>query len=264
MRLTDLFLETVARHGSRVAVEVPPGEGRPGRERVSYAELAAMADQVRRAVEEHVHGEALVVVLLPRETPWLYAAQLGVMWAGAGYVCLDETFPDAHIRHVVDDASAVCVVTDRSRRGRFEGSSAPVLTVGDSGERAGLIAGALASSPPWCDGRSLAYAIYTSGTTGKPKAVLIEHRGAVNLVKVWRRAILDERRRPYVAEQLAGLRLLDRGDLVGVRRWRDARGHGRRDGPLRPRPRRLAAARARHDLVSAADAAAHDGLPRSC
>ena len=183
MRLTDLFLETVARHGSRVAVEVPPGEGRPARERVSYAELAAMADQVRRAVEEHVHGEALVVVLLPRETPWLYAAQLGVMWAGAGYVCLDESFPDAHIRHVVDDASAVCVVTDRSRRGRFEGSSAPVLTVGDSGERAGLIAGALASSPPWCDGRSLAYAIYTSGTTGKPKAVLIEHRGAVNLVR---------------------------------------------------------------------------------
>ena len=32
------------------------------------------------------------------------------------------------------------------------------------------------------DPQSLAYAIYTSGTTGKPKGVLIEHRGIVNLV----------------------------------------------------------------------------------
>ena len=32
------------------------------------------------------------------------------------------------------------------------------------------------------DPHSLAYVIYTSGTTGKPKGVLIEHRGIVNLV----------------------------------------------------------------------------------
>ena len=78
MRLTDLFLDSVARHGDRVAVDVPPGDGRSARQQVRYDELAAMADHVRRAVAEHVHAEALVVVLLPRETPWLYAAQLGV------------------------------------------------------------------------------------------------------------------------------------------------------------------------------------------
>ncbi|MEC9048776.1 MAG: amino acid adenylation domain-containing protein [Planctomycetota bacterium] len=181
MRLTDLFLDSVARHGDRVAVDIPPGDGRSARQQVRYDELAAMADHVRRAVAEHVHAEALVVVLLPRETPWLYAAQLGVMWAGAGYVCLDESFPDAHIQHVVADAGAACVVTDARGSARFEGVAASQLIVGESAyERS--VTWPVAPAPEWCGERSLAYAIYTSGTTGKPKAVLVEHRGVVNLV----------------------------------------------------------------------------------
>lgn len=39
-----------------------------------------------------------------------------------------------------------------------------------------------AAAAPAAGERSLAYAIYTSGTTGKPKGVLVEHRGAVNLI----------------------------------------------------------------------------------
>ena len=180
--LTDLFLESATRYVERVAVEVPPGEGRPERQQVRYGELAAMADHVRGQLAEHVQAEALVVVLLPRETAWLYAAQLGVMWAGAGYVCLDESFPDAHIRHVVEDASAVCVITDKRRRDRFGGLDVPVLTIAEEPDRAWSLREAHAPSPAWCNERSLAYAIYTSGTTGKPKAVLVEHRGVVNLV----------------------------------------------------------------------------------
>jgi non-ribosomal peptide synthetase-like protein len=48
-------------------------------------------------------------------------------------------------------------------------------------ERAPLT-GPFAPAPSWCSARSLAYAIYTSGTTGRPKGVLIEHRGVVNLI----------------------------------------------------------------------------------
>ena len=182
MRLTDLFLDSVTRHFERVAVEVPPGEGRPELQQVSYGELASMADRVRSECAAYVTSEVLVVVMLPRETAWLYAAQIGVMWAGAGYVCLDESFPDAHILHVVEDASAVCVVTDRSRRCRFEGVNVPIVTVGDDGRLPSTRPGSYTPTPEWCTERSLAYAIYTSGTTGKPKAVLVEHRGVVNLI----------------------------------------------------------------------------------
>ena len=182
MLLTDLFLRSVARHGERLAVDVPPGPGRPARQQVRYAELAAMADRLRSELAAHVEEEALVVVMLPRETPWLYAAQLGVMWAGAGYVCLDESFPDAHLAHVVQDARAVCVITDAARRGRFDGVDVEMLEVPDSVAVDALQPGDFAPVPGWCSERSLAYAIYTSGTTGKPKGVLIEHRGVVNLI----------------------------------------------------------------------------------
>lgn len=182
MLLTDLFLKTVARHPARVAVDVPPGEGRPARQRVCYGELAAMADRLRRELSASVRREALVVVLLPRETPWLYAAQLGVMWAGAGYVCVDQSFPDAHLRHVVEDAGAVAVVTNAAQRARFDGVGVPVLVVPDQASDIEPLSEPFAPAPGWCDERSLAYAIYTSGTTGRPKGVLIEHRGVVNLI----------------------------------------------------------------------------------
>ncbi|MCK5942542.1 MAG: amino acid adenylation domain-containing protein, partial [Planctomycetes bacterium] len=182
MQLTDLFLASAARHGRRPAVEVPPGEARSRRRQVTYEQLRAMADRVRRELSAHVRGEALVVVLLPRETPWLYAAQLGVMWAGAAYVCVDGSFPDAHIEHVVRDAAAACVITDAANRTRFDGCQVPTIVVPDADHEVDTSVDG--PPPPSGNGdRSLAYAIYTSGTTGRPKGVLIEHRGVVNLVR---------------------------------------------------------------------------------
>ncbi|MFO0276495.1 MAG: amino acid adenylation domain-containing protein, partial [Planctomycetota bacterium] len=177
-RLVDLFTASVARHADAPAVDVPPGAGRAQRLVVTYRQLAAMADQVAAAVAPHVHGEALVVVLLGRTTPWLYAAQLGAMQAGVGYVAVDPTFPDAHLAHVAADAKAVAVLTDAAGAARAAGLGLPVVALPLSGNAPD----ALPPPPAWADDRSLAYAIYTSGTTGKPKGVLIEHRGAVNLV----------------------------------------------------------------------------------
>lgn len=176
-RLVDLFAASVARHGGLPAVDVPPGAGRPERVVVTYTQLAAMSAQVATALAPHVREEALVVVLLGRTSPWLYATWLGAMQAGAGYVCVDPTFPDAHLAHVAADAKAVAVVTDATGAGRAGALGLPVVMLPLAAS-----APAAATSAPWADERSLAYAIYTSGTTGKPKGVLIEHRGAVNLI----------------------------------------------------------------------------------
>ncbi|MFN7587960.1 MAG: amino acid adenylation domain-containing protein [Planctomycetota bacterium] len=181
MRLWDLFAAAVAQHGERVAVDVPPGRQRPQRQRVTYRELAAMAASVRTALAERVQGEAFVVVFLPRGTAWLPAVQLGVLLAGAAHVCLDPSFPRAHLQHVVRDAKAVAIVTDADGEAHFAGLGVPVLTVPRDvpAVRADAV---LPQPPPWSTPRSLAYAIYTSGTTGAPKAVLIEHAGVVNLI----------------------------------------------------------------------------------
>lgn len=178
MLLTERFAAMVAQHGERLAVDVPPGPGRAVRATASYTELAAMAEAVREQVARHGTGERLVVVLLPRTSPWLFAAQLGVMQAGAAHVCLDPSFPDAHLQHVVRDTDAALVVTDAHAAARFRGTGVPLLEV----PLVPRASRAAPEPPAWLGPRSLAYAIYTSGTTGAPKAVLVEHGGVANLI----------------------------------------------------------------------------------
>ncbi|MGB3965972.1 MAG: AMP-binding protein, partial [Planctomycetota bacterium] len=122
MLLTDLFAATVATHPDAMAIDAPPGEARPARVVVSYRQLAGMAVSIASALREHVRGEATVAVLVARTTPWLYAAQLGVLQAGSAHVCLDPAFPDAHLAHVLRNANVVAIVADAagaSRVARF-------------------------------------------------------------------------------------------------------------------------------------------------
>jgi len=173
-----IFEATADRFADRVAVEIPPGHGRTGRVRVTYAELENRANAVARAVRAGAAPDAVVAVLLPRDTWLLYAAQLGVLKAGAAYTCIDPTTPDGHLLRILGDAAPVAVVTNAEGRHRLAGLGCqlpPLIDPADApaGDR-------LPPSP--ADRDPLAYVIYTSGTTGEPKGVMIPHRGVVNLV----------------------------------------------------------------------------------
>ena len=134
--LTDLFAHIVAVHPDVVAIDVPPGRERAHRQLTTYAQLDRAATDVARAVDEgiakysgyahtnHAHqdsasaqhyvqeNESIIAVLLPRETASLYAAQLGVLRAGAAFTCLDPIFPNDHIQAVLADADARVILTD--------------------------------------------------------------------------------------------------------------------------------------------------------
>jgi non-ribosomal peptide synthetase-like protein len=175
--LHHLFDEVAARHPDRVAIDVPPNApARPRRIRVTYRDLAARADRVAAQLAAVARPDAVVAVYHPRHSPDLYAAQLGVLKAGAAYTCLDPSFPDDHARRVIADA--VALVTDAAglEWARRLGVGCPVVTPG----------GGVPRASPGRDGGDpsrLAYVIYTSGTTGTPKGVMIEHAGVVNLVE---------------------------------------------------------------------------------
>ncbi|MFO1053108.1 MAG: amino acid adenylation domain-containing protein [Planctomycetota bacterium] len=163
-----------------IAIDVPPGRGRSDRVTVSYAGLDARARAFAAELSRHVRGECVVAILLGREGPELYAAQIGVLRAGAAFVCLDRAVPDDHLRFVLRDAQAVSCITDAEGAQRLR-RAVPELTrlidVADIGDRADP-----APAPVWLRPDSLAYLIYTSGTTGRPKGVMIEHRGIANLI----------------------------------------------------------------------------------
>lgn len=178
--LHHFFDNAVRRWPKRIAVEVPPDSGRPVRSFITYAELAREAHQIAALLGALVTGECVVAILLPRRSHHLYAAQLGVLHAGAAYTCIDPAFPDARIREILEDSAAAAFLADaagleRARSGHF--GAAPRFDI-----TAALAPADPPSPPAWLTPESLAYTIYTSGTTGRPKAVMIEHRSVSNLV----------------------------------------------------------------------------------
>ncbi len=184
MLLTDLFARAVDRHADRVAIEIPPGPGRSQRHELTYALLSAMADAIAEGLTPFVQGEAMVLVLLPRTCPWLFAVQIGVLRAGAAFVCVDPVHPDRHLAHLQRDAKPKAIVTDAGGARRCHAFAGPIVTVRDDvlSHLQSVERRAPHARPAWLGGSSLAYAIYTSGTTGTPKGVLIEHGGVVNLI----------------------------------------------------------------------------------
>ena len=155
---------------------MPPGHGRPERRLTTYAELARQANHVAGALRGVAERDTIVAILLPRDSARLYSAQVGTLQAGAAYACIDPAFPDGRMREILEDAAAVALLTDQAGAARARGVefTGRILLVEE------LVESPTQESP--ADPSSLAYVIYTSGTTGRPKGVMIEHRGIVNLV----------------------------------------------------------------------------------
>ncbi len=179
--LHEFFADAARRHGTRTAIDVPPGPDRPARRRATYAELDQAACAIAAALAALVKGECVVAVLLPREMTEHFAAQLGVLESGAAYLCLDPAFPDEHARAILEDARPVALLADARglRRARAAGWNAGSLL---DVHALPAVRGGARHVPAWLTPRSLAYVIYTSGTTGRPKGVMIEHAGIANLV----------------------------------------------------------------------------------
>lgn len=182
--LHTFFTRAAARWPHHIAVDAPPGLRRPQRHRTTYEALDRQSDVVAHALTPFVAAECIVAVLLPRTGAHLYAAQLGVMKAGAAYTCFDLAFPDERLRDTIADAQPVALLTDALGRAR-------ALAVGFPADRMIDIVDLLhghphappVATPKWLTPSSLAYVIYTSGTTGRPKGVMIEHRSICNLVQ---------------------------------------------------------------------------------
>ncbi len=182
--LHEFFTRTAARWPHHVAVDVPPGRHRPSRHRTTYAELDRQSNAIARALASFVTGECIVAILLPRTGAQLYAAQLGVLKAGAAYTCFDLAFPDERLRDTIADAQPAALLTDAAGRTRAIAAGFPAARIIDVVESLhGHHRAPPPPTPPWLTPESLAYVIYTSGTTGRPKGVMIEHRSISNLVQ---------------------------------------------------------------------------------
>jgi amino acid adenylation domain-containing protein len=174
--------------------------------RITYAELAALSDQVRdRLVHDSVRPGDRVGIYLHKSIDGV-ASIFGILKAGATYVPVDPLAPasrNAFIFNncavrtaIVEAAFAEALATEMGRLGNIPQLIALDGTGGGKPLNAALnrIQAAQGVASTSDDGtlENLAYILYTSGSTGKPKGVMLSHRNGTSFVD-WCSEALDPR-----------------------------------------------------------------------
>ncbi len=177
--LQALFAAQAARTPDADALVVPTADGP---KTWSYAQAAAQANGI--AAWLHAQGigrEAVVAVLADRSADAVLAV-LGTLAAGAAYLPLDPGSPDERLAFLLADSGARALLVPPALSARAEALVAALPQALPVARVAEL---APADAPPVVasSASDAAYLIYTSGSTGTPKGVVVEHAGAVNLVR---------------------------------------------------------------------------------
>ncbi len=182
-----------ARTPEAIAVEAGPT-------RWTYARLHEAAARVAARLRGAAVGPEARVGILGTRSPGMLATVIGVLQAGAAFVPLEASQPDARLRTMVAAAGLAAIVADRASLPRARqltstGTAPSVfcwdelvecsadLQVGPS--PAGLEACATTrhrdgAVPAEQRPTALAYIFYTSGSTGTPKGVMVERRAMGN------------------------------------------------------------------------------------
>ena len=176
--LIDVFAATVARHGSRTAIDAADRS-------LTYDELLSAAQALAARLRALGIGAGdRVGVRVASGTAELYVAILGVLHAGAAYVPVDADDPEARASAIWESAGACAMVAHGLRIVVLGGPAGPEAA---SGAKADANGSRAAKEPSVLDD---AWVIFTSGSTGRPKGVAVSHRSAAAFVdaetRLWR------------------------------------------------------------------------------
>ncbi|KAF9566389.1 hypothetical protein EC968_003794 [Mortierella alpina] len=171
--LHQLFEQQVERTPDALAVVC-------GDKSLTYRELNARSNGLaHHLVELGVRTDDVVAICVERSVEMI-VSMLAVYKAGGAYVPLDPFFASERLKDIMSDAAPNILLADEAGRTALGSSALSDVTVVDPASFT-----TKADNPPHVPGlisQNLAYVIYTSGTTGKPKGVMVEHQGVVNLV----------------------------------------------------------------------------------
>ncbi|KAF9951475.1 hypothetical protein BGZ72_007025, partial [Mortierella alpina] len=171
--LHQLFEQQVERTPSTVAVVCKD-------QSLTYQELNARSNGLAlRLVQLGVQTDDIVAICVKRSVEMIVGI-LAVLKAGGAYLPLDPFFASDRLKDIMSDAAPSVLLADEAGRTALGKSAVSHVVVVDPTSYT-----AEADSTPHVVGLSsqnLAYVIYTSGTTGKPKGVMVEHQGVVNVV----------------------------------------------------------------------------------
>nr|ADZ45339.1 non-ribosomal peptide synthetase [Streptomyces sp. NRRL 30471] len=152
-----------------------------GRHSVTYRHLAVRARRIGELLKDaHGVGPGGVVAVLDGPSMPSVIAFLGVLYAGAAYLPLDEANPLERNRQMAQDAGVDCVIV--ADRHRSDWPSAVSLEELDERACAPVPVDEPTHPPVGSTPLDAAYVMYTSGSTGRPKGIAVPHRAISRLV----------------------------------------------------------------------------------
>lgn len=168
--IVELFEEQVKKTPNNIAVVFME-------EKLTYAELNCKANKIAYKLREKGIKPNDFVVIIAERSIEMIVGIYGILKSGGAYVPIDPTYPKERRYYMLEDCRPKAVLVYKTEIEITNDTNIEVINLEDERlqeyEEGNL---EKVNSP-----NDLAYLIYTSGTTGKPKGVMIEHVGIVNL-----------------------------------------------------------------------------------
>jgi non-ribosomal peptide synthetase component F len=202
----ESFLSSQPAGWDRVAI-LQAGDAAEESPPLSFRQLNALANQIAHRLNESLcqsnaapnsDGDLLIAVRFAPD-PGLIVSLLAIMKAGMAYVPIAPDWPELRIRHILEEARPIAVLTNLSpdifRRVQLSGNIAdlpPLIQYADLLAASATfpttnLAPQLVFNQSIDGGQRLLAVLYTSGSTGRPKGVRLLHGAALNRMSwYWR------------------------------------------------------------------------------
>lgn len=154
-------------------------------ESLTYRQLNDKANMVRNQLLRNGVRLEEPVIILSKHCVEQIIGILGILKAGGAYVPISPDYPIERINYIIDDCNAKLILTTDERT--FPENKITILNIINDVLRVSKAENSVVN----ISANNLAYIIYTSGTTGKPKGIMVEHAGVVNLCNNFIRRMYD-------------------------------------------------------------------------
>ncbi|MBE6048575.1 MAG: amino acid adenylation domain-containing protein, partial [Clostridium sp.] len=167
LTVMDLFEENIAKNPDNIAVEFED-------EKVTYLELNEKANELARKILNLGTKKGDFIAVMTQKSINTIIAICAIVKSGCAYVPIDTSYPLERIDYMIHDSKPKAVLSDNFK---YE-TDIPVIDISNAVNMKGIKENINVGTKY----NDLIYVIYTSGTTGRPKGVMIENKGVVNLV----------------------------------------------------------------------------------